>query len=218
MGISGNKWAKLIISFTLKIVLHFFFYRTTFKLACMNTHTSVQPIPTQRHAHAFSLITFFPILRPPAGVMNFTRFSKYLPTFLFELNAYLASSCCAHSLSYKHSITGSLTHESAHISPTPGSIHLNNHPQPEVEVHKNYTLYTPVWWKRVLLRNTQACMNTTKAPQLFTNANICAHTHTPCSDTTPQECKASEGINSSQQFYWAQINCTVVKCSHKNTL
>lgn len=145
MGISGNKWAKLIISFTLKIVLHFFFYRTTFKLACMNTHTSVQPIPTQRHAHAFSLITFFPILRPPAGVMNFTRFPKYLPTFLFELNAYLASSCCAHSLSYKHSITGSLTHESTHISPTPGSIHLNNHPQPEVEVHKNYTLYTPVW-------------------------------------------------------------------------
>lgn len=116
MGISGNKWAKLIIPFTLKIVSHFFFYRNTFKLACMNTHISATHSYTKTRTRIRSNY-IFPILRPPAGVMNFTRFPKYLPAFLFELNAYLASSCCAHSLSYQHSITGSLTRESTHISP-----------------------------------------------------------------------------------------------------
>lgn len=81
MGISGNKWAKLIISFTLKIVLHFFFYRTTFKLACMNTHTSVQPIPTQRHAHAFSLITFFPHSAAPCRGYELHEVSQVPPHF-----------------------------------------------------------------------------------------------------------------------------------------
>lgn len=82
---------------------------------CPTTHTHINAIHTHQcdphmHTHTHSLIKLFPTLWPPAGVMNFRRFPKCLPTFLFELYTHLASSCCTHSHSYKHSITNTHTH------------------------------------------------------------------------------------------------------------
>lgn len=78
----------------------------------------------------------------------------------------------------------------------------------------------------VCTQNTQESINIQSAqpecwpPYCFLTKHTLTHTevHKSHSDATPQEYKASEGINSSQEFYWVQINCTVVKCSHKNTL
>lgn len=128
---SGDKWVDS--SFPSSLPPFTFF-------SADNTHSDSQNMPDHTHthqcdphtstrsthAHTHSLIKLFPTLWPPAGVMNFRRFPKCLPTFLFELYTHLASSCCTHSHSYKHSITNTHTH----THDFPHSIHLNNHPQP----------------------------------------------------------------------------------------
>lgn len=155
MNASGDRWvnSSLLSSLpfsTLKAHLHSSFscrkhiisklQKTHVRVTWLNT---TQSIPMYTHAHWVQL-SFPPFFGPLQGLWTSGGFPKCLSTFLLELCSHLASSCCTRSRSYKHSIYNSQKHTGTlqMISPTPGSIHLNNHPQPSVHAQKSQPLCT----------------------------------------------------------------------------